>query len=65
MRRLFEFVKDAGEAFLPAYLPIVERRRDHTYNKDDREAQLTERERYVEFNLIVNLTTIFGAEMFL
>jgi coproporphyrinogen III oxidase len=60
--KLFAFVKDAGEAFLPAYLPIIERRRDHDYGEREREFQLLRRGRYVEFNLVYDRGTIFGLE---
>ena len=60
MERLFAFVKDAGEAFLPAYLPIVELRRDHGYGEREREFQLIRRGRYVEFNLLYGRGTLFG-----
>ncbi|HEY6400145.1 MAG TPA: oxygen-dependent coproporphyrinogen oxidase [Blastocatellia bacterium] len=59
---LFAFVKDAGEAFLPAYLPIVELRRNHEYGEREREFQLIRRGRYVEFNLVYDRGTIFGLE---
>jgi coproporphyrinogen III oxidase len=60
--KLFAFVKDAGEAFLPAYLPIIERRRDYDYDMREREFQLLRRGRYVEFNLVYDRGTIFGLE---
>jgi coproporphyrinogen III oxidase len=59
---LFAFVKDAGEAFLPAYLPIVELRRNHSYGEREREFQLIRRGRYAEFNLVYDRGTIFGLE---
>jgi coproporphyrinogen III oxidase len=62
MDRLFAFVKDTGEAFLPAYLPILERRRDHDYGEREREFQLIRRGRYAEFNLVYDRGTIFGLE---
>jgi coproporphyrinogen III oxidase len=62
MENLFAFVKDAGEAFLPAYLPIIELRRDHEYGEREREFQLIRRGRYVEFNLVYDRGTIFGLE---
>jgi coproporphyrinogen III oxidase len=62
MDKLFAFVKDAGEAFLPAYLPILERRRDHDYGQREREFQLIRRGRYAEFNLVYDRGTIFGLE---
>ncbi|HEV2664068.1 MAG TPA: oxygen-dependent coproporphyrinogen oxidase, partial [Blastocatellia bacterium] len=60
--RLFAFVKDAGEAFLPAYLPIAQLRRHHNYGEREREFQLIRRGRYVEFNLVYDRGTIFGLE---
>jgi coproporphyrinogen III oxidase len=62
MEKLFAFVKDAGEAFLPAYLPIVELRRGQDYGEREREFQLIRRGRYVEFNLVYDRGTIFGLE---
>jgi coproporphyrinogen III oxidase len=60
--RLFAFVRDAGEAFLPAYLPILERRRNQGYGQREREFQLIRRGRYAEFNLVYDRGTIFGLE---
>ena len=54
------FVQAIGDAFLPAYTPIVERRRDTPWTELDRAAQLKWRGRYVEFNLIYDRGTIFG-----
>ena len=45
-------VEDCGNAFLPAYLPIVERRKATTYTPAQREWQELRRGRYVEFNLV-------------
>jgi len=59
---LFAFVQEAGDAFLPAYLPIVERRRDHSFAEREREFQLIRRGRYVEFNLVYDRGTTFGLE---
>jgi coproporphyrinogen III oxidase len=57
---IFAFVRDAGRAFLPAYLPIVQRRRDLSYGDRERHWQLIRRGRYVEFNLIHDRGTVFG-----
>lgn len=57
---LFDFVRQAGDAFLPAYAPIVERRRDEPWTEAQRRWQLLRRGRYVEFNLIYDRGTIFG-----
>ncbi len=58
--RVFEFVRDAGRAFLAAYLPIVTRRRDEPWGEDERTWQLRRRGRYVEFNLLFDRGTVFG-----
>jgi coproporphyrinogen III oxidase len=62
LERVFDFVCDAGEAFLPAYLPIVERRRGEPYGEREREFQLIRRGRYAEFNLVYDRGTTFGLE---
>lgn len=62
LEAVFSFVREAGEAFLPAYLPIVEARRDHAYGAREREFQLLRRGRYVEFNLVYDRGTTFGLE---
>jgi coproporphyrinogen III oxidase len=62
LEKLFAFVSDVGEAFLPAYLPIVEKRRGQTYGDREREFQLIRRGRYAEFNLLYDRGTIFGLE---
>lgn len=56
----FAFVRSVGDAFLPAYLPIVERRRDEPYGEEERRWQLIRRGRYVEFNLVYDRGTAFG-----
>jgi len=58
--RLFSFVRDAGDAFLPAYAPIVERRKDTPFGDNERRWQEYRRGRYVEFNLIYDRGTLFG-----
>ena len=62
MEQTFAFVQDAGQAFLPAYLPIVEKRRNETFTERERHFQLLRRGRYVEFNLVYDRGTIFGLE---
>ena len=56
----FAFVRAAGDAFLDAYLPIVERRKSLTYTPDQRFFQEVRRGRYVEFNLVYDRGTVFG-----
>ncbi|HCF28038.1 MAG TPA: oxygen-dependent coproporphyrinogen oxidase [Cyanobacteria bacterium UBA11049] len=59
---LFAFVRGCGEAFLPAYIPIIERRRSLEYGDRERNFQLYRRGRYVEFNLVYDRGTIFGLQ---
>lgn len=58
----FAFVQDAGDSFVKAYLPIVQRRKDEPYGEAERQYQLYRRGRYVEFNLLYDRGTIFGLE---
>jgi len=62
LEREFAFVQDAGRAFLPAYVPIVERRKDLPYSDAQRAWQEIRRGRYVEFNLVYDRGTTFGLE---
>jgi coproporphyrinogen III oxidase len=59
---LFAFVQSCGEAFLPAYVPIVEKRQSTAYGERERNFQLYRRGRYVEFNLVYDRGTIFGLQ---
>lgn len=59
---LFSFVQDCGQAFLPAYGPIVQRRQMTEYGERERNFQLYRRGRYVEFNLVYDRGTIFGLQ---
>ena len=60
IERGFEFASTISRTFLPAYLPIVERRQDEPYGQRERDFQLYRRGRYVEFNLIYDRGTTFG-----
>ncbi|GAA6615253.1 oxygen-dependent coproporphyrinogen oxidase [Scytonema sp. NUACC26] len=60
--QLFAFVQDCGSAFLPSYVPIVERRHKMEYSDRQRNFQLYRRGRYVEFNLVYDRGTIFGLQ---
>ncbi len=60
VERLFAFVRDCGDALLPAYLPIAERRRNEPYTERERVFQEFRRGRYVEFNLVYDRGTLFG-----
>jgi coproporphyrinogen III oxidase len=58
----FRFMQSVGDHYLPAYLPIVERRRDQAYGDRQRDFQLYRRGRYVEFNLVYDRGTLFGLQ---
>jgi coproporphyrinogen III oxidase len=58
--QLFAFQQANGNAFLPAYMPIVEKRKDMPYGEREVEWQEIRRGRYVEFNLIHDRGTLFG-----
>ncbi|MBK5946087.1 coproporphyrinogen III oxidase [Rhodobacter veldkampii DSM 11550] len=58
----FAFVKSVGEAFLPAFLPLVARRQATPWTEADRETQLVHRGLYAEYNLIIDRGTKFGLE---
>ncbi|MBZ6066580.1 oxygen-dependent coproporphyrinogen oxidase [Aeromonas schubertii] len=58
----FAFMRAVGEGYLQAYLPIVERRREHPYGESERQFQLYRRGRYVEFNLVYDRGTLFGLQ---
>jgi coproporphyrinogen III oxidase len=58
----FAVMRAVGEAFLPAYVPIVERRRETPYADRERDFQAYRRGRYVEFNLVWDRGTLFGLQ---
>ena len=58
----FAFVRAVGDAYLQAYLPIVQRRKDHAWGERERQFQLYRRGRYVEFNLVYDRGTLFGLQ---
>jgi coproporphyrinogen III oxidase len=60
--RNFGFVREIGDSFLDAYLPIARRRMNEPYGERERQYQLYRRGRYVEFNLLYDRGTIFGLE---
>jgi coproporphyrinogen III oxidase len=60
LERVFAFVRDAGDAFLDAYLPIAEKRKGEPYTEAQKEFQEYRRGRYVEFNLVYDRGTVFG-----
>jgi coproporphyrinogen III oxidase len=60
--RAFDLWQATADAFLEAYVPIVERRRDQQWGDRERSFQLYRRGRYVEFNLLQDRGTRFGLE---
>jgi coproporphyrinogen III oxidase len=59
---LFSFVNDCAKTFLPAYVPIAQKRKNTEYGDRQRNFQLYRRGRYVEFNLVYDRGTIFGLQ---
>lgn len=57
---VFAFVREAGQAFVDAYLPIIRRRMDTPVTEEQRHWQELRRGRYVEFNLLYDRGTVFG-----
>lgn len=62
LARSQDMMKAVGSSFLPAYLPIVERRQGMPYTERERDFQLYRRGRYVEFNLVWDRGTHFGLQ---
>jgi coproporphyrinogen III oxidase len=60
--RSFALLQSVGDAFLPAYLPILQRRKDTPWGERERQWQLLRRGRYVEFNLVWDRGTHFGLQ---
>ena len=58
----FAFVRALGDSFVPAYRPIVQRRKHTPYGEAERQFQLYRRGRYVEFNLVFDRGTLFGLQ---
>ena len=55
-----KFGKACGNAFIEAYVPIVEQRKDMPYTPENKHWQEIRRGRYVEFNLVHDRGTLFG-----
>lgn len=58
----FALVRRIGDAFLPAYIPIVERRKDTPWGEREKNWQLYRRGRYAEFNLVIDRGTKYGLQ---
>jgi coproporphyrinogen III oxidase len=56
----FQFIRACSESFLTAYLPIVQKRKNHASNERQKHWQEIRRGRYVEFNLLHDKGTLFG-----
>jgi coproporphyrinogen III oxidase len=60
--QLFSFSKDCANSFVPAYLPLVEKRANAAFTPAQKEWQQIRRGRYVEFNLVYDRGTTFGLQ---
>ncbi|MEC3861640.1 oxygen-dependent coproporphyrinogen oxidase [Mesobacterium sp. TK19101] len=58
----FALTQDIGRAFLPAFVPLVEKRRVQAFSEADKDAQLIHRGLYAEYNLVYDRGTKFGLE---
>ena len=54
--------QSVGNSFLPAYMPIVEKRKNTPFNDSHKKFQHYRRGRYVEFNLVYDRGTLFGLQ---
>ncbi|CAG8587996.1 10650_t:CDS:2, partial [Paraglomus occultum] len=60
--KLFDFIKDCGNSFLPSYVPLVKKRMNVKFTENEKRWQQLRRGRYVEFNLIWDRGTKFGLQ---
>ncbi|MGD9861311.1 MAG: oxygen-dependent coproporphyrinogen oxidase [Marinobacterium sp.] len=58
----FGLMRAIGDAYVPAIVPIIEKRKDMPYGERQRDFQLHRRGRYVEFNLVYDRGTLFGLQ---
>lgn len=58
----FALTRDVGAAFLPAFVPLVDKRHAQDWSDDDKETQLRHRGLYAEYNLVYDRGTKFGLE---
>lgn len=58
----FALMRSVGDAYIQAYRPILQARKDIPYGDREREFQLYRRGRYVEFNLVFDRGTLFGLQ---
>jgi len=59
-KHYFDLVQSCGNAFLPSYTAIVQKRHENPYTQDQQDWQYQRRGRYVEFNLVYDKGTLFG-----
>lgn len=62
IEKSFAFMQAVGEHYLPAYLPLLEKRQGQAFTDEQRAWQLLRRGRYVEFNLVYDRGTLFGLQ---
>lgn len=58
----FSLMRSVGDHYLPAYIPILEKRHAIEFTEEQRDWQLYRRGRYVEFNLVFDRGTLFGLQ---
>ena len=58
----FALTQSVGNRFIPAYEPIIARRKHTPYGERERDFQAYRRGRYVEFNLVYDRGTLFGLQ---
>lgn len=58
----FGFMRSVADHYVPAYVPLVQKRKHMTYGERERDFQLYRRGRYVEFNLVYDRGTLFGLQ---
>lgn len=58
----FAMIQDMGRAFLPSFVPLIEKRRVQGWCEAEKEAQLVHRGLYAEYNLVYDRGTKFGLE---
>jgi len=59
---LFAFMQNVGDSFIDAYIPLLDKRKDHAYTTENQAFQHIRRGRYVEFNLVYDRGTLFGLQ---
>ncbi|WP_257391391.1 oxygen-dependent coproporphyrinogen oxidase [Cytobacillus gottheilii] len=62
IEKLFDFVKDVGDSFVPIYSQLVEENKNRVHGEREKEWQYVRRSRYAEFNLLYDRGTKFGLD---